>query len=622
MDEREQRKKRPSGQRPSGERPRRPRNPQAGGRPQPGSKRKPTDRDKLRARKAKLIRARKKRQRRIIIGITLVILLMIAAVAGVFLWHRFGATKETADLNKYYGITADDDLAIVVNNSVIGAGGKMIDGVPYIEYETLRKNVNRRFYWDANESKLLYTLPNGNVTVGVGSKEYTVVADQKSADYTILKTEGSTAYIALDFVKQYTSMDYTVSENPNRAMIVTEEGETTVATIKRDTQVRYQGGVKSPILTEVTKSDKVTVIEKEENWTKVRTSDGFIGYVKKSTLKNEATETISRNFEEPEYTSIKKDYKINMTWNNVENETANAAALTAITATTGLTTVSPTWFGIADTDGNLKSLVDTSYVEFAHKANLEVWAMFRDFHDGLTTQEEVLQVLSYTSKREKLANQVIAAALEAGIDGINLDFELISEECGVHFIQFVRELGVKCRQNGLVFSVDNYVPMSYNAFRDYEEQGIVADYVVIMGYDEHTSASEEPGSVASYNYVKAGIEDTLEMVPAEKVINGVPFYTRLWSITDSGFSCEDYRMNKQEEILANAGVTASWDDTTKQNYAEWQADGTTYKIWLEDAQSIEEKMKLIKSSNIAGVSSWSLGYETSDIWNTILQYVN
>ncbi len=159
----------------------------------------------------------------------------------------------------------------MVDNTVVGAGGMVIDGVPYIEYETLRKNVNSRFYWDANESKLLYTLPNGNITVGVDSKDYTVVEEQKSADNIILKTDGSSAYIALDFVKQYTDMDYTVSENPNRAMIVTATGDTDVATVKRNTQVRYQGGVKSPILTQISKSDKVTVIEDEGDWKKVRT---------------------------------------------------------------------------------------------------------------------------------------------------------------------------------------------------------------------------------------------------------------------------------------------------------------------------------------------------------------
>ncbi|MDD3362599.1 MAG: glycosyl hydrolase family 18 protein [Hespellia sp.] len=614
MDEREQRKKRPTGQRPTGNRPKR--------KPSVENRRPSAAREEQRARRAQIVRAKKKRQKKIGIIIAIVLILVLAVAAGLFLWQRYGGSKETADLNKYYGITAEDDLAVIVDNTVVGAGGKIIDGVPYIEYDTLRKNVNSRFYWDANESKLLYTLPNGNITVGVDSKDYTVVEEQKSADNIILKTDGSSAYIALDFVKQYTDMDFKVSKNPNRAMIVTATGDTDVATVKRNTQVRYQGGVKSPILTQISKSDKVTVIEDEGDWKKVRTSDGFIGYVKKSTLNKQTTETISRDFTEPEYTSITKDYKINMTWNNVENPTANEAALGELSAAEGLNTVSPTWFGIADTQGNLTSIADTSYVEYAHNANLEVWAMFRDFHDGLSTQEEVTQVLSYTSKRENLENQVIAAALQAGVDGINLDFELIAEESGVHFIQFVRELGVKCRQNNLVFSVDNYVPMPFNEFRDYKEQGVVADYVVIMGYDEHTSGSEQPGSVASYDYVKAGIEDTLDAVPADKVINGLPFYTRLWSITGATFACEDYRMNMQAEILSNAGAAASWDEKTKQNYAQWESDGTTYKMWLEDAKSIEEKMKLIQQEGIAGVSSWALGFETADIWNTIRQYLN
>lgn len=497
-----------------------------------------------------------------------------------------------------------------------------MDGVAYIEYETLRQNVNSRFYWDANESVLLYTLPEGNVRVGADSKDYAVVADNKSEEYVILKTEGSTAYIALDFVKQYTNMDCTVSENPNRAMIVTEVGETEVATIKRDTQVRYQAGAKSPILTQVKKSDKVTMIEDEGRWEKVRTSDGFIGYVKDSTLSKAKTETISRDFVEPEYTSISKNHKINMVWNNLENDTANSEALAVLATTKGLTTVSPTWFGIADTAGNLTSIANVDYVNYAHEMKLEVWAMFRDFHDGLETQEDVTAVLSYTSKRENLENQVIAAALQSGIDGINLDFENIAEDCGVHFIQFVREMGVKCRQNGLVFSVDNYVPMSYNAFRDYKEQGIVADYVFIMGYDEHYAGSEEAGSVASYDYVKDGIENMISMVPAEKIVNAIPFYTRLWIQTGTQLTSEVCDMNTQYDALTAAGATAVWDDTTKQNYAEWEADGSVYKIWLEDSSSIEAKMKLIQSEEIAGVAEWRLGYENPEIWNTILQYVN
>ena len=248
--------------------------------------------------------------------------------------------------------------------------------------------------------------------------------------------------------------------------------------------------------------------------------------------------------------------------------------------------------------------------------------------------------MSYTSKRESLINQVIAEAIQSGIDGINLDFELISTECGEHYIQFVRELSVKCRQNGLVLSVDNYVPQPYNEHRDLKEQGIVADYVMIMGYDEHTEGSYESGSVSSYGYVKEGIENALELVPNKKLVVGIPFYTRLWQETEKtaeqlaqeqGTEAALYPksvtstamgMDEASQILEQAGVQAQWDNTTKQNYAQWETEEGIYKIWLEDEASLEEKMKLIKSENLAGVAEWSLGMEKSGIWDLILQYVN
>lgn len=590
-------------------------------------------------RPGKSSRARR-RKRNMVLRMIILIVIIIMAIGAFLFWKRYSPSKEKADLKQYYELTNDNDLAVIIDNESFGAGGKIIDGNPYIEYSVVRDHINKRFYWDSNENKLLYTLPSGNALVEVGSKEYFDSNEKKSEDYVILKTEGKTAYIALPFLQKYTNMEYTVHEDPNRAMIVKSWGETETATVKSSTQVRYQGGVKSPILTELKRGDKVTVMEDESGWKKVRTSDGFIGYVKTNALKNIKTETISREFQEPEYTSISKDYTINMAWHNVENEAANSFVLETIAATKGLTTLAPTWFNIADTAGNLSSIANAEYVNYARQSNLEVWAVLRDFHGGLTSPDEVYQVLSYTSKRENLINQVIAAALQTGISGINLDFESITAECGEHYIQFVRELSVKCRQNGLVFSIDNYVPMPYNEHYDIEEQGIVADYVVIMGYDEHTDGSNEAGSVASYGFVKEGIENMIAKVPSSKVINGIPFYSRLWFESpktqeeldgQAGTEAAEYKtkvtsmalgMTEAAETVAAAGVTPTWDDKTKQNYAQWDTGGGTYKIWMEDSASIEEKLKLIKSNDLAGVAEWKLGYEQSGIWDVILQYVN
>lgn len=593
-----------------------------------------------RKRRRRRPQSKRRRKRNLIVKVSFFIILIVGIIAAIFLWKRYGPTKEQADLNKYYGIENENQLAIIVNNEVTEPRGMISDGKAYVEYGLVRDYINDRFYWDPNENILLYTLPNDMVTVGVGSKEYTVSKEKNSADYVILKTEGSTAYIALDFIQQYTNLEYEVYDNPSRVSVITDWGEKTQAQIKKDTQVRYQGGVKSPVLTEVKKKDEVTVIEDEGDWKKVRTVDGFIGYVKKSALKKEETKSVTREFEEPVYTNISKDYTINMAWHNVTNTDANSGVLEMIAQTKGLTTISPTWFHVADTQGNLDSIASTDYVNYAHQSNIEVWAAIRDFDGGINSPEESYEMLSRTSNRENLINQLIATALQVGIDGINVDFEKISAECGEHYIQFIRELSVKCRQNSLVLSIDNYVPQEYNKQYHRKEQGVVADYVIIMGYDEHYGGSPVAGSVASYNFVRDGIEKTLEEVPAEKVINAVPFFTRVWKQTpkteeelasQAGTDAAEYAanvestaysMSEAQYVVAQAGAQASWDDNTKQNYATWEAEGSTYEVWLEDAASLEEKLKLMKEHNLAGTAAWRLGQETPDIWELILKYVN
>lgn len=584
--------------------------------------------------------SRRRRKRNLAFKMSILVLIVIGIVGGAFLLKRYSPSKEKADLKKYYGIEQDNQVAVIIDNQILEAKAAMFDGKPYLEYSLVRDYLNDRFYWDSNENILLYTLPEGTIRADVGSNEYTLQKEKKSEDYTIIKMEGSTAYIALDFVQKYTNIEFKTYEDPQRVMIISDWGKIRTATVKKDTQVRYRGGVKSPYLTEVSKKDKVTVIENEGDWKKVRTEDGYIGYIKKNCLKNEKEETISREFEEQVYTNISKDYTINMAWHVVTNQSANEKVLQTIADTKGLTTISPTWFTIADTDGNINSLASSQYVNYAHQSNIEVWALVRDFDGGIGSYEESYEVLSHTSKRENLVNQLIAEALQTGIDGINVDFEKISAECGEHYIQFIRELSVKCRQNGLVLSVDNYVPKTYNAHYHIEEQGKVADYVIIMGYDEHYSGSYESGSVASLNFVKEGIEATLNAVPKEKVINAVPFFTRLWKevpkteeelAEEAGTEAAEYSvkvtsealgMEAAEQAIADAGAQTTVDEATKQNYAQWEADGATYKIWLEDETALEEKLKLMKEYKLAGTAAWRLGFEKSSVWELILKYVN
>ena len=589
---------------------------------------------------AERARMRRRRKRQRMIRFVLLIILIIVAIAGIILWKRYSPSKEQYDMKKYYGIEKDGQVGITVDNKVVEAEGKLAGGKVYVAYNIVRDYINSRFYWDPNENVLLYMLPEDMISVDVGSKDYSISRKKKSEDYVILKTEGNTAYIALDFVQQYTNIDYEVSNNPDHVMIRTKWGKTDVATVKKNTQVRYQGGVKSPVLAELKKKDEVTVVESEQNWKKVRTADGVIGYVKNKALKNEEKKNITRKFEEQDYSNISKDYTINMAWHNVTNQDANNAVTQRIAQTKGLTTLAPTWIHVADTNGNISSIASADYVSYAHKQNVEVWMTVRDFDGSISSEKESYELLSYTSRRETLITQLIAEALRVGVDGINVDFEKISDKCGEHYIEFIRELSVKCRQNGLVLSVDNYVPKSFNTQYDRKEQGIVADYVVIMGYDEYYAGSPEAGPVSSYNYVKEGITETLKEVPAEKVISGIPFFTRLWKETpkteeelksDKGTDAEQYSatvesdaygMDNAQAIVKQAGVDTTWDKKAGQNYATWEADGSKYEIWLEDSKSIEAKLKLMKKYKLAGTAEWSLGQESSDIWNLIQKYVN
>ena len=592
-------------------------------------------------RRRRRIQTRRRRRRAIIIRILLFCIVILGVIGGAFVLKKYGPSKDRADLREYYGITEDETYAVIVDDEVLGAYGKVWDNEPYVEYAVVRDYLNDRVYVDRNENLLLYTLPTGSIRAEVGSKEYTLQKEKKSMDYALLKMEGDKAYVALAFVQQYTDMEYRVytDQGVNRIVVVCED-TLTRATARKDTQVRYRAGVKSPILTDVAKKTDVTVIEDEGDWKKVCTEDGFVGYVKKSHLRDEREEVIDRTFEEVTYSNISKDYTINMAWHVVTNRNANDSVLSTIADTKGLTTISPTWFTVADTKGNITSLASSQYVNYAHQSNIEVWALVRDFDGGIGSYEESYQLLSHTSSRENLINQLMSEALQTGIDGINVDFEKISQECGEHYIQFIRELSVKCRQNEIILSVDNYVPKGYNAHYNLKEQGNVVDYVIIMGYDEHYNGSYESGPVASRAFVEEGIKETLKMVPKEKTINAVPFFTRLWKEvpkTEGQLKKEEgteaaeypvkvtssaYGMDGAKMVIKSAGAKITVDEATGQNYAQWEEKGATYKIWLEDIDALESKLQLMKEYQLAGTSAWRLGFESQKAWDTIQKYVN
>ena len=327
-----------------------------------------------------------------------------------------------------------------------------------------------------------------------------------------------------------------------------------------------------------------------------------------------------------------------MGWHQVTSNSANNTIGDVLRRSKGLNVISPTWFYLNDDYGNVYSLASRDYVDYCHQNGVEVWALVNNIENQNVNTGEVL---AYTSRRENLINNLISAAIQYGFDGINVDLESISPESGEDYIQFIRELSLKCANNGLVLSVDNYVPTDYTSFYDRAEQALFADYIVIMGYDEHHAQSEQAGSVASLGFVTDGVTNTLKEVPADQIILGMPFYSRVWSltpITDEGttvdgsdssanyetfnLSCYSAGMNEISNLIRANGAETVWLEEEGQNFVEYINNGVTYRIWIEDAASLEKKLQVMQANGLAGGAFWKLGLESSAVWDTIIKYIN
>ncbi len=561
--------------------------------------------------------------------------IVVLLALGSVVIKKYTPSKERVDLDDYYHLQTKDDMALILDHKLLEETAKYWDGCVYVQYQTVRQYLNERFYWDANENILRYTTDSDVISVHLGEDSYMVGKKNKKADHIIVKVDGESVYLALDFVQNYTNLDFVLHEEPNRVLITATWGEISKADIKKNTQIRVKGGIKSPIVADVLKGSSVTILDQGENWSRVCTEEGHAGYLKNKMLGEERSEHISREFEEPEFTHLLKDEPISMGWHQVTSPEANDKIANVLQSTKGINVVSPTWFYLNDNKGNLFSLADQDYVDYCHKNDVEVWALVSNLENP---DADSTYVLTHTSTRDYLTNQIISAAIEYNFDGINLDFEALSGEVGDAYIQFIRELSIKCENNDLVLSIDNYVPSSYTAFYNRKEQAVFADYVIIMGYDEHTSISEDIGSVASIGFVEKGVTDTLLEVPAEQTILAMPFYTRIWELTPKAgsgedvesasegyipytFTCFEEGMQTVENRYTENGAQAVWSEEDGQYVAEYQKDGKTYKMWIENESSLEEKLKIMKQHQLAGAAYWKLGFERPSAWNTI-KYVN
>lgn len=556
--------------------------------------------------------------------IAVVLIMIIGGVTvGSMLWEKYSYSKEEADWDEFYQVT-EGECAIILQDEMVEEKAIVRDDVCYLDLATVHKYLNEIFYADMEEQLLLYTTATDIIKTGFGTKEYTSAEGSQGTDYVICFAEKDTLYVAMEYVKEFTN--YSFERFDRHIQVYTEWGSKQVAEIAKDTAVRVKGGIKSPVLKELVQGDTVEILERMETWCKVKTSDSVIGYVENKRLTNESTEqeTPVTDYVAPEYTSVALDGKVSLGWHSIGGVGGNVTLGEMVAGTKGMNVIAPTWFSLNDEEGNFRSFGEESYVARAHDMGLQVWGVLDDFNFNNETGANlnVYNVLSSTTKRQYLVQNITNTALNLGLDGINLDFERLGSESGIHFVQFLRELSIQCRSNGLVLSIDNYVPFHFNDYYRLDIQGQVADYVIIMGYDEHWHGSGDPGSVASIDYVTGGIERTLEEVPAEKVINALPFYTILWKSDGAKVTDEYLTLKNTADFLKRVGVEPQWNEETCQNYAEWKSGSVTYQIWLEDAKSISVKLNVMNAHDIGGVAVWRLGYGIPVVWELLNAYVN
>lgn len=560
------------------------------------------------------------------------ILLVLAFIVGSALLKRYTPTKERMALTDYYEITDESQVAITLNNTVLDSYATSINGNIYLDYNFVHDIINPRFYWDSNENVLLYTTASNVISAHSDSNSYSVGKTTNDYGRTIVKANADSAWVDIEFVKQYSDFTYTVYENPTRVVITNAWEEITTAKVKKNTEVRQKGGIKSPILADVAKNDVVTILETDETWTKVCTKDGITGYIRSKYVNNKTQTTTVSEFVPEEFSHIKIDKSINLVWHQMYGSSSGAQAIELLTNSKGVNVVSPTWFYVKNNNGDISSIASNDYVDYCHSQGVQVWGLVSNF-DTQSSAVDTSYLLTHTSSRQNLVNQLIAKALQYDLDGINVDFESMNgPEVGDGYIQFIRELSIKCANNDIILSVDVPVPAAYNNFYHYTELGLFADYVVVMAYDEHYGQASGEGSVASLTWTEEAINNLLaEEVPANQIVFGIPFYTKLWNLTPTtseesaessyiiGF--ENLGMDKASGWMTNNIQEPVWLEECGQYYGECVKNGKTYKMWLEDTTSLEQRLQLMKKYNLGGAAFWKYGLETDKVWDIIIKYM-
>lgn len=513
----------------------------------------------------------------------------------------------------------EDVPVLIIENTVIAEGSPFIieNDQVLLSYNIIKEHLDPYIFWDVAENKI--TITTFDKTVRLVTESLTAMINNKPVEISFPAKKVTTQpYIPIHFLEELYDIKVNVISDKNRVIIDKNLSGRKMGTIasKEITMKLSPIWFSAPVV-KLTKNDAVTVYSLEDGWFQVRTKDGLIGYVPEQKL--EVFEMPNKPDNEPKQkVPTPGRGKLNMVWHYIYRITPD---MSMEKAPPGLDIISPTWFSIVDGQGTIESKADISYIKWAHENNLAVWALIDNSFDPDITHE----FLSSSETRDKIIRQILMYAELFQLDGINIDFENIYLKDKDLLVQFVRELTPILHEAGIAVSMDITVKSTspnWSLCYDRKELGKVVDYLILMAYDEHWATSPISGSVASIGWVEQGIVTLLEDVPPEKVILGLPFYTREWeeTPTESGNIAVKSRalsMAQVKQILKENDTHMSWDERAGQNFAYYTKGDSVFKIWVEDEQSIKLKAALINKYGLAGAAAWRKGFEEPVIWEVL-----
>lgn len=513
---------------------------------------------------------------------------------------------------------------LVINNSNTTKNLKndviVENGVVYVSTKDIANFFDDHIFYDNKYDQIITTSETKVATLKLNENKAKVNASTVDLVASAKKI-GEQFYLPFSEISESVyNVETTYIKDTNTVVLVSLDRELTYANSSKKNSVKSNPTMFSKTVDKIEKGDNVTVIPSkngdENGWTKVTTENGKIGYVKTTTLAN--TKKIRDNLE----MGKQIQGNVSLVW---EYFSKYAKAPQRTEKIDGVNVVAPTFFSLADSEkGAIVANVGQAgqnYINWAHSNGYRVWPWVANEATNKADKDLTSEILNDYKLREKLINSIVSAVEMYNLDGINLDFENMYELDKDAYSRLVIELAPRLKELGKVLSVDVTAPdgsPDWSLCFNRNVIGDVADYVIFMAYDQHNQSSTEAGTVAGCDWVEANINKFLgqEGVKPEKIILAMPFYTRVWNVTDGGLSSSAVDMKSQSTLIPD-DAKITWDDSLKQNLAEYEKNGRTYKVWMEDAKSLKCKLDLVKKYSLAGGAFWRKDQETSDVWKVI-----